>query len=190
MQETQERQVRFLSSRDRLEVGMATHSSTLAWKIPWTEEDGGPQSMGSQRVRHGWATEHTHIAQKIKMVYGGFSYASSFSAKTACSVQFSSSIMSDSLQPHEPQHARLPCSSPTPRVYSNSCPLSQWCHPAISSSVIPFSSCLQSFPTSGSFPMSQLFASGGLSIGVSASILALPMNIQDWFPLGLTSLIS
>ena len=190
MQETQERQVRFLSSRDLLEVGMATHSSTLAWKIPWTEEDGGPQSMGSQRVRHGWATEHTHIAQKIKMVYGGFSYASSFSAKTACSVQFSSSIMSDSLQPHEPQHARLPCSSPTPRVYSNSCPLSQWCHPAISSSVIPFSSCLQSFPTSGSFPMSQLFASGGLSIGVSASILALPMNIQDWFPLGWTGCIS
>ena len=90
--------------------------------------------------------------------------------------------MSDSLQPHEPHHARLPCPSPTPGAYPN-CPLSWWCHPTISSSVIPFSSCPQSFPESGSFSMSQLLASGGLSTGVSASASVLPMNIQDWFPL-------
>ena len=94
--------------------------------------------------------------------------------------------MSDSLQPHGLQHARLPCPSPTPRVYSNSCPLSQWCHPKISFFVIPLSSRLQSFPASGSFPMSQFFASGGQIIGVSASASVLPVNIQGWFPLGLT----
>ena len=98
--------------------------------------------------------------------------------------------MSDSWQPHESKHARPPCPSPTPRVYSNPCPLSQWCHPTISSSVIPFSSCPQSFPASGSFPMSQLFASGGQSIGVSASASVLPMNTQDWSPLGWTGWIS
>ena len=106
------------------------------------------------------------------------------------SVQFSCSVMSDSLRPHGLQHARPPCPSPTPRVYSNSCPLSQWCHPTISSSVIPFSSHLQSCPASGSFPMSQFFASGGQSIGVSASTSVLPMNIQDWCPLGWTGWIS
>ena len=90
--------------------------------------------------------------------------------------------MSDSLQPHEPQHARPPCLSPTPGVHPNPCPLSQWCHPTISSSVIPHSSCPQSYPASGSFQMSQLFASGGQSIGVSASASALPMNTQDWSP--------
>ena len=105
------------------------------------------------------------------------------------SVQFSHSVMSDTLWPHGLQHARPPCSSPTPRIYSNSCPLSWWCHPTISSSVIS-SSHLQSFPASGSFPMSQLFASGGHSIGVSASASVLPMNIQDWFPLGWTGWIS
>ena len=88
------------------------------------------------------------------------------------------------------QHARLPCLSPTPRACSNSCPLSQWCHPTISSSVVPFSSCLQSFPASGSFPMSQFFAWGGQSIGVSASASVLPVNIQDWFTLGWTGWIS
>ena len=100
------------------------------------------------------------------------------------SVQFSCSVMSDSLQPHGLQHARLPCSSLTPRACSNLCPLSQWCHPNISSSVIPFSSCLQSFPASGSFPMSQFFTSGGQSIGASALASVLPVKIQDWFPLG------
>ena len=99
-------------------------------------------------------------------------------------VQFSHSVMSNSLWPHGLQHTRLPCPSPTPGVYSNWCPLSQWCHPAISSSVIPL--CLQSFPASGSFPISHFFASGGQNIGVSASASVLPMNIQDWFPLGWT----
>ena len=106
------------------------------------------------------------------------------------SVQFSRSVVSDSLQPHESQHARPPCPSPAPGVYSNSCPSSQWCHPAISSSVIPFFSCLQSLPESRSFPMNQLFAWGGQSIGVSASASVLLMNTQDSFPLGWTGWIS
>ena len=109
------------------------------------------------------------------------------------SVQFSRSVMSDSLRPHGLQHARPPCPSPTSRAYSNSCPLRQWCHPAISSSVGPLSSCLQSFPASGSFPMNQFFASGGQSIGVLVSASVLPMNIHSWSPLvrtGWTSLQS
>ena len=106
------------------------------------------------------------------------------------SVQFSHSVMSNSLQPHGLQHARLPCPSPAPRVYSNLSPLSQWCHPTISSSVVPFSSCLQSLPASRSLPMSQFFTSGGQSNGVSASASVLPMNIQDWSPLGWTGWIS
>ena len=106
------------------------------------------------------------------------------------SVQFSRSVVSDFLWPHEPQYTRPPCPSPIPGVYPNSCPLSWWCHPTTSSSVIPFSSCLQSFSVSGSFQMSQLFASGGQSIGVAASISVLPMNTQDWSPLGWTGWIS
>ena len=105
------------------------------------------------------------------------------------SVQFSPSVVSDSLQPHESQHTRPPCPSPAPGVYSNSCPLSRWCHPTISSSVIPFS-WLQSFPASGSFQMSQLLVSGGRSIGVSASTSDLQMNTQDWSPVGWTGWIS
>jgi len=105
-------------------------------------------------------------------------------------VQFSHSVVSDSLRPHEPQNVRPPCQSPIPRVHPNPCPWSRWCHPAISSSVIPFSSCLQSFPASGSFQMSQLFASGGQSIAASASASVLPMNIQDWSPLGRIGWIS
>ena len=107
-----------------------------------------------------------------------------------CSVQFNHSAASNSLWPHELQHSRPPCSSPTPGVYSNSCPLSPWCHQAISSSVVPFSSCLQSFPASGSFQMSQLFASGSQSIGVSASTSVIPVNTPDWSPLGWTGWIS
>ena len=103
---------------------------------------------------------------------------------------FSHSVMSDSLQPHGPQHVRLPCPSPSPGACSNSCPLSQWSHPTISSSVVPFSSCLWPFPGSGSFLMICLFASGGQNTGASASVSVLPMNIQDWFPLRLTSLLS
>ena len=106
------------------------------------------------------------------------------------SVHFSRSVMSDSLWSHGLQHARLLCPSPAPKACSNSCPSSWWCHPTVSSSVIPFSSHLQSFPASGSFPMNQFFASGGQSIGASASTSVLPMNIQDWLHLGLTGWIS
>ena len=106
------------------------------------------------------------------------------------SVQFSCSVVSGSLQPHESQDARPPCPSPTPGLHSDSHPSSPWCHPAISSSVVPFSSCPQSLPASGSFPVSQLFVLGGKSIGVSASTSVLPMNTQDWSPLGLTGWIS
>jgi len=105
-------------------------------------------------------------------------------------LQFSPSVVSDSLQPHGLQHTRLPYSSPTPRACSNSCPLSQWCHPTISSTVVHFSSCPQPSPASGYFPMTQLFASGGQSTGVSAPASVLPMNIQGWFHLGFTGWIS
>ena len=164
----QETQVRSLGQEDALEKGMVTHPSILAWRIPWTEEPGGLQSMESQRVGYNWAYTH-HL----------------FS-----SVQFSRSVESDSLRPHESKHARPPCPSLTPGVHPNSCASSRWCHPAISSSVVPFSSCLQSLPASGSFPMSQLFAWSGQSIGVSASTSVLPMNIQYWSPLGWTGWIS
>ena len=120
----------------------------------------------------------------------GFIYISHHVTSDIRSVQFSRSVMSSSLRPHGLQHVRPCCLSPPPRVYSNSCPLSWWCHPTISSSVIPFSSCLQSFPSSGSFPMSQLFTSGGQSIGVSAAASVVPVNIQDWSPLGWTGWIS
>ena len=110
--------------------------------------------------------------------------------KETISVQFSHSVMSNSLRPHGLQQTRLPCPSPTPRACSNSCPLSQWCHPTISLSVVPFSSHLQSFPASGSFPISPFFSSGGQSNRVSASASVLPMNIQNRFPLGWTGLIS
>ena len=106
------------------------------------------------------------------------------------SVQFNCSVVSDSLQPHWLQYARLPCSSPTPGACSNSCSLHRWCHSIISYAVVPFSSHLQSFPASGSFPVSWFFTLGGQRIGVSASASVLPMNIQDWFPLGLTGWIS
>ena len=119
---------------------------------------------------------------KVTLTFAGWTLFSS--------VQFSHSVMSDSWRPHGLQHARSPCPSPTLGVYPNSCPLSGWCHPTISSSVIPFSSHLQSFPAPGSFQMSQLFASGGQSIGVSASTSVLSMNTQDWFPLGWTGWIS
>ena len=110
----------------------------------------------------------------------------------SCIVQFSCLVVSDSLQPHghSMQHARLPCPSPTPGAYSNSCPLNPWCHPTISSSVVPFSSHLQSFPASGPSPMSQFFASSGQTIVASDPASVLPMNIQDWFPLGWTGWIS
>ena len=144
----QEMQVWCLSLEDSLEKEMATHSSILAWRIPWTEEPDGLESSSVQLFSRVWL-----------------------------------------FVTHGLQHARLPCPSPTPAVYSNSCPLSQWCHPTISSSIAPFSH-LQSFPASWSFQMNQFFTSLGQSIGVSASASVLPMNIQDWFPLERTGWIS
>ena len=135
----------------------------------------------SQHVEQKAASEARRIHETAADSWGGFiSYL----------FQFSQWVMSDSLRPHELQHTRLPYPSPTPGVHPNPCPLSRWCHPTISSSVIPFSSCLQSFPESGSFQMSQLSALGGQSIGVSASASVLPVNIQDWSPLGWTGWIS
>ena len=155
-----------LGWKDPLEKGKATHSSILAWRTLWTVS-----STGSQRIRHDRAT---------------FSF-------TLCllgSVQFSRSVTSNSLRPHGLQHARLPCPSPTPRPYSKSFPWSRWCHRAISSSVVPFSSHLQSFPTSESFPVSQFFASDDQSTGVSASASVISMNSQNRFSLGLTGWIT
>ena len=122
-------------------------------------------------------------AMEILLIFPGFYI--SFS-----SVQFNHSVMSDSLRPYKLRHAMPPCLPPTSTVHPNPCPLSRWCHPTISSSVVPFSSCPQSFPESGSFQISQLFTPGGQNIGVSASTSVLPMNIQDWFPLGWTCWIS
>ena len=136
-----------------------------------------------RRALYCWATREANVLLSTAIHY-------IIDTIILLSVRFSHSVVSDSLGPHGLQHTRPPCPSPTPRVYSNSCPSSRWCHPTISSSVIPFSSCLQSFPVSGSFPMSQFFASGGQSIGASASASVLPMNIQDWFPFRWTDWIS
>ena len=130
----------------------------------------------------------SNVPTGVSVAFTQRSYADS--QRSFSSIQFSHSVVSDFLWPHESQHTRPPCPSPTPGVYPNSRPLSWWCHPTILSSVVPFSSYLQSFPASGSFPMSQLFDSGGHIIGPWASASVLPMNIQDWFPLGLTGLIS
>ena len=235
--------VQSLGREDPLQKGVLTHSSILAWKIPWMEEPGRLQSMGSQRVGHDWVTSLSHgtsgkehACQCRRHKRCGFHLLSQEDPLEECMAVFlpgescgQRSLASYSqwgqkesdtteatwhtwcmlflldltvvqsfscvplfffLRPHGPQHVRLPCPSPSPGVCSNLCPLSQWCHPTISSSVTLFSSCLQSFPASGSFPMSQLFPSGRRSIGASASASVLPMNIQDWFPLELTGLIS
>ena len=137
---------------------------------------------GVSKFRHDWATEHS-TAQDI-LYYNLMDNDRKISSDQIRSVT-SRSVVSDSLRPHESQHARPPCPSPSPGVHSDSRPSSWWGHPAISSSVILFSSCPQSFPASGCFPMNQFFASGGQSIGVSASTSVLPMNTQGWFPLGL-----
>ena len=130
---------------------------------------------------------HWTLSSSCPLMFSSHSFSHGVDFRSG---QFSHSVMFNSLWPHGLQHARLPYPSPAPGACSNSCPSSWWCHPTISSSVIPFSSCLQSFPSSGSFPMSQFFTSGGQSIGVSASASVLPMNIQDWFPLRLPGLIS
>ena len=148
----------------------------------WTGRPGVSQFMGSQRVRHDWVTELNWTNHY------------DLNAHTALTLfspdQFILSVVSTSLWPHESQHARPPCPSLTPGVHPNSHPSSRWCHPVISSSVVPFSSCPQSLPASGSFPMSQLFAWNGQSIRVSASASVLPKNTQDWSPLGWTGWIS
>ena len=134
-----------------------------------------------------WRMCKTSTSRQGELLNAG---AHSWELNVHSSVQSSHSVVSDSLQPHDPHHARPPCPTPTPRVHTNPCPLSHWCHPTISSSVIHFSSCPQHIQASGSFQMSQLFASGGQSIGVSASTSVLPMNTQDWSPLGWTGWIS
>ena len=150
-----------------------------AWRVstlypcPW--KDSRP-SVISQTPSSSCCPAHNHSLTPCPV--GTTHFMNQFS-----SLQFSHSVVSDSLRPHESQHTRPPCPSPTPGVYSNSCPSSRWCHPAISSSVVPFSSCPQSCPASGSFPMSHLFTWGGQSIGISASASVLPMNTQDWSPL-------
>ena len=138
-------------------------------------------------VGHLLTSDSKHYSSHIQVSHefmwlSGFCILLHWTFYIPCTVQFSRSVVSNSLRPHGLQHARPPCPSPTPGVYSNSCLLSQWCHPTISSSVIPSFSCLQSFPASGSFAVSQFFTSGGQSIGASASASVLPMNIQCWFP--------
>ena len=178
---------------------MATPSSTLAWRTPWTEEPGGLQFVGYQRIGHGWATNtRTPLSWHFPWTLNSTFFvkffiifnSKIFLMKTSySSVQFSSVQSLSRVQfLATPWTATRPL--PAPRVHSNPCPPSRWCHPAISSSVVPFSSCLQTFPASGSFPMSQLFAWGGQSIGVPASASVLPMNTQDWSPLGWTGWIS
>ena len=150
-----------------------------------------PRHAGQKRYGIFLLKTHTHQCCCYQLFHNIQSVASRIQKGSSrvreSSAQFSRSVVSDSLRPHELQHARPPCPSPTPGVYSNSCPSSRWCHPANSSSVIPSSSCPQSLPASGSFPMSQLF---GQSTGVSASASVLPMNTQDWSPLGWAGWIS
>ena len=149
--------------------------------------------MGSHRVGHDWRSDLAAAAAVFQVVkfmkdrMAGKCHILEDAEDS--SIQSSCSVVSD-WAPHGEQYTRPPCPSSTPRAYSNSCPLSWWCHPTISSSVVSFSSCLQSFPASGAFPMRKSFASGGQSIGVSTSASVLSMNIQDWFPLGWTGWIS
>ena len=189
MQGMKEMWVCCLGQEDPLEKDVATYSSIPAWKILQTEEPTRLQSMGSQRVGHDWRCTHTHRHTHTGATYLFLPPLFFLLSVQFSSVQFSCSVISDSLRPHELHHDRPPCPSPTSGVYPNSCPLSWWCHPTILSSVVSFSSCPQSFPASGSFPMSQLFSSGGHSIGVSVQSVP-PLNTQDWYPLGWTSWIS
>ena len=175
---------------------MATHSSSFAWRISWTKEPGRLQSKGSQRVRHDWAT-NTFTFQMYWQWWdisdlAWFGPYQKLYTECWCQDRFCfhfSASKGDLLWPHGLQHTRLPCPLPSPGVCSNSCPLSQWCYPNISSSATLFS-CPQSFPASGSFSVSQLFCISGQSIGAETSVSVLPMNSQGWFPLGLTGLIS
>ena len=176
-----------LGWEDPLEKEMAIHSSIFAWRIPWTEEPGSLQSTGSQRVDTTEATEHACMQVLSECSHKRFMRI--HQRQMHCTdVQFHSGAQSCPTLWTAAHQASLSITNSW--RYSNSCPSSQWCHPTISSSVVPFSSHLQSFPASGSFLMSQFFASGGQSIGVSASASVLPMNIQDWSALGWTGWIS
>ena len=162
------------------------HYKMLNFNMPWKEF-----RVETKKIRHSvlWEKPRKSGLQivrcfQVKIFMSPNSYI--FSYLQFISVQFSRLVMSNSLRPHGLQQTRFPCPSPILGAYSNSCPLSWWCHPTVSSSVVPSSSCLQSFPASGPFQMSQFFASDGQSIGVSASASVLPMNFQDWFPLGWT----
>ena len=162
-------------------MGMEKQVWQCQWNLIYKTDRGFP-GLKSQREEQ-W-TPHIDRGMSNGNVYA------LFSSRLQVSVQFSHSVVSNSLRPHESHHTRLPCPSQTPGVYSNSCPSSRWCHPAILSSIVPFSSCPQSLPASGSFSTSQFFTWGGQSIGVSASASVLPMNTQDWSPLGWTGWIS
>ena len=173
----QETQVQSLGVENHLKTRLATHSSILAWRIPRTEEPGGLQSKLNTTEQLTLSLFHTiviYVAGRI----------------TVLSLLFSHSVVSNSLWPYGLQHTKFPCPSPSPGAHSDSIPLCWWCHPTISFSVTLFSSCLQSFPASGSFLNSQLSASGGQSFGASTSASILPLKIQDWFPLRLTGLSS
>ena len=162
--------------------GSSVHGIIPARILKWVAM---PSSRRSSQPR-----DHTCLLRLLHWQVGFFTTGATWEAHVYQLVQSNRSVVSDSLQPHGLQHARFPCPSPTTRACSNSRPSSRWCHLIIWSSVVLFSSCLQSFPASGSFPVSQFFTSGGQNIGVSALASVLPMNIQAWFPLGLTSWIS
>ena len=176
-----------------LEKKMATHSSVLAWRIPGTVEPGGLLSMGSHRVRHDWSNLADSLSPSVTLTlsYKCVSHFAVSDATYPCCCCLFSRYPCQTLRPHGLQHTRLLCPSLSPRVCANSCSLSQCCYLTFSSSVVPFSSCPQVLPASGSFPMSQSFTSGGQSTGASASASAsvLSMNIQGLFSLGLTGLI-
>ena len=159
---------------------MSLLSSVCGLNEYWTVFECGASRSGSKPLDSGTRSQQWHTKVSCGDIPAEQKYV----------LLFSDSVLSDSLWPHGLLHTRLPCPSLSPSVCSNLWPMNQWCHSTISSSVTPFYSCLQSFPASGSFPMSQLFTLGGQSIGASASALVLPMNSQDWFPLGLTGLIS
>ena len=179
--------------------GAVSHSAASGILVPWPGFEPQPSALKALSPNH-WTTRGFPFHLSLNRIgingnildfntFRNLAFIDHLFQNSVSSVQFSCSVVSDSLWPHELQHARPPCPSPTPGVDSNSRPLSRWCHPAISSSVVPSSSCPQSLPASGSFPMSQLFVWGGQSTGVSASASILPMNTQDWSPLGWTGWI-
>ena len=184
----------FLSSL-HIKISPCLTAASGTWVLPWSGESTCPCLVAYHREK--LSVSLLSIMQAVDFSHTVFillsqfrSFPSFFSVFNCEKVLFSCSVISNSLLPHGLQHTRPSCPSPTPRVYSNSCQLCRWCHPTISSSVIPLSSCLQSFTASGSFLRSQFFASGGQSIGASASASVLLLNTQNWFPLGCTGLIS